>query len=463
MRVFRIIALAGLGVFLTACATAPQMSATRGEEPEQHFAQGNYLAAAEGFARLMESASGETRQQLQLRYIAALARGEQLAQAKQRFATVAPLSGDSTLALLYRLTQAHIAIAERQANLVLEILKPGVAPQAREDLHAEYHDLRALAYTLLGNRIETARELVQRETYLRDPALISANQRDIWQALASLTERALQQLRTAPPPDTLSGWMHLIEIAKVNQQRPLILKQQLQLWRQMYVNHPVQEQFLAGLMDRREEDVAYPDNIALLLPLTGKFNHPAQAIRDGFLAAYYSQTQKREQKIRIYDVSESPENIHQVYQNAVADGAEMIIGPLNKDAVTQLAQLEQIPVPTLTLNYLSEESQAPAKLFQFGLSPEDETIQVTERTWLDGHVKAAVLVPSGPWGERIFSVFKQRWEHMGGEVVEMQTYDATRNDFSRPIKMLLDIDASEQRRRLLRSVSKSSSVFFSDS
>ncbi|MFO7602232.1 MAG: penicillin-binding protein activator, partial [Gammaproteobacteria bacterium] len=35
----------------------------------------------------------------------------------------------------------------------------------------------------------------------------------------------------------------------------------------------------------------------------------------------------------------------------------------------------------------------------------------------------------------------------GGEVVEMQTYDATRNDFSRPIKMLLDIDASEQRRR----------------
>ena len=447
MRLYRFLYLPVLIATLTACATTTQISDGNVSEAEQLFQQGKHLESAEQLSQMAESASGYMRQRLLLRSVAAFARSEQLTKAKTLYQTLTPIITDSELSLLNHLAQAHIAIAERQPNLVLEALKENLIPQTAANLSAEYHDLRALAYTMLGNRIETARELVQREAYLRDPKLITANQHDIWQALASMTERALQQLRTAPPPDILSGWMHLIQITKANQLRPTLLKQQLLTWRQTYPTHPVQEHLLSSLMDRREEDVTYPENIALLLPLTGKFNHPAQAIRDGFLAAYYSRSQHTEQRIRIYDVGESTENIHQVYQNALDNGAKMIIGPLNKDAVLKLAEFDRIPVPTLTLNYLPDETEAPNKLYQFGLSPEEEAMQVSERTWLDGHVKAAILVPSGPWGERVYNVFKKRWEHMGGEVVEKQTYDATRNDFSRPIKMLLDIDESKQRRR----------------
>jgi len=447
MQLKRFISLAVLAAILTACATTLQLSDKNIADAELLIQQGKYQEAATQLSQLSASATGDTRQHLLLRYVAALARSAQLARAKQLYQTLTPVSTEPELNLLDRLAQANIAIAERQPTLVLNALKKPVTPTMPANLVAEYHDLRALAYTLLGNRIETARELVQRELFLHDPALISANQRDIWQALSPLSERALQQLRTAPPPDILSGWMQLIQIAKTDQLHPLVLKQKIQEWRQLYPDHPVRKQLLAGLMERRAEDVAYPDNIALLLPLTGKFNQPAHAIRDGFIAAYYSRTQHAKQTIRIYDVGDSVENIHKVYQKALDDGAKMVVGPLNKEAVLTLAEHDRIPVPTLTLNYLPEGIEPPAKLYQFGLSPEEEARLVTERTWLDGHVNAAVLVPSGPWGERVYNAFKQRWENMGGKVIEMQTYDATRNDFSRPISRLLNIDDSQRRRR----------------
>jgi len=448
----RILSLAVLVAILSACASTTLLNDKNIDQAEQLFQHGQYADAAKQFSQMAAAASGETRQRLLLREVAALARNNQIVKAKQLYQTLTPITVVTEPGLLNRLAQANIAIAERQPIIVLKALKDPVAPSTASNLIAEYHDLRALAYTLLGNRIEIARELVQRETYLQDPQLIKANQRDIWQALATLSERALQQLRTAPPPDTLSGWMQLIQIAKANQLHPRLLKQQIEAWRHLYPHHPAQEQLLAGLMDRREEDVAYPDNIALLLPLTGKFNQPAQAIRDGFLAAYYSRPQHQAQKIRIYDVGDSVENIHKVYQKALDNGAEMIIGPLNKESVLLLAEQDKISVPTLTLNYLPEGIEPPDKLYQFGLSPEDEAKLVTERTWLDGHVKGAVLVPSGPWGERVYNAFKTRWEHMGGEIAEMQTYDATRNDFSRPIKRLLNIDESQQRRRQISSL-----------
>ena len=86
-------------------------------------------------------------------------------------------------------------------------------------------------------------------------------------------------------------------------------------------------------------------------------------------------------------------------------------------------------------------------MFQFGLSPDEEAQQVAERTWLDGHVNAAVLVPIGPWGERVSMAFKTRWEEIGGRVIEQQPYNAARNDYSDPIRMLLNIDDSRRRYR----------------
>lgn len=81
------------------------------------------------------------------------------------------------------------------------------------------------------------------------------------------------------------------------------------------------------------------------------------------------------------------------------------------------------------------------------MSPEEEARQVAERTWLDGHVNAAVLTPTGPWGDRVHKAFSERWEELGGRVVEQQSYNSSKNDFSAPIRKLLNIDDSKRRYR----------------
>jgi outer membrane PBP1 activator LpoA protein len=254
-------------------------------------------------------------------------------------------------------------------------------------------------------------------------------------------------LRTNPPPDVLSGWMQLVQITKAYQLHPTSLKQAVSRWREAYPNHPVQPALLAELMDRRQEDIVTPDNIALLLPLSGKFATAAAAVQDGVLAAYYSRNPKTAQTIRVYDTG-SGTDILTIYKQAINEGAQFVIGPLDKDRIEKLAQSEDLPVPTLALNYIDRE-EVPPTLYQFGLSPEEEAVQVAERTWLDGHVNAAVLVPMGPWGDRVAAAFRTRWEEIGGRVVEQQSYNAARNDYSNPIRMLLNIDDSQRRYRSL--------------
>ncbi len=453
----KILALAALALLYlahTGCTTVPETGVAADDETRAValFQREQFLDAARLYGELARQAEGTTRLRYLLRQAAALARADRLAPALQIYrAMEADLAGVSPA--LRILTRAQLRLAERKPERVLELLAEPLDPTAPPELQAEYHAVRAAAYTMLGQRLENSRELVARGFYLLDPEVQLANQQAIWASLATLSGRSLQQLRVAPPPDVLSGWMELVAIAKKYQLRPQLLQQELARWRNDYPNHPARRELLEGLLSRRQEDVTYPDHIALILPLSGRYARAAEAIRDGFLSAYYEHRPKREQQVRIYDIGADPANVQTVYQQAVAAGAQFVVGPLSKAATDALAATGELPVPTLALNYASIE-EVPANLYQFSLSPEEEARQVAQRTWLDGHVNAVALVPSGPWGERVFQAFATRWEELGGTLLERQSYNATDNDFSLPIKRLLNIDESRRRYRRLHTLLK---------
>ncbi len=441
-----------LMLLLAACAgvkpTAPSLD-QQIASAQQAYENGEFAMAARSYLQLAQQAQPPQRQDLQLRAADALIRAQDLTQAQRVIAQVPPTTDDPVLLLRVRLLSTRIALAQRHGEAALKVLGAAPPEQAKSELKAEYHGLRADAFALQGNHLETARELVQRERFLSDPQTIESNQQQIWQALAMLTPRALQQLRTSPPPDVLSGWMALVQIAKTYQLQPQQLKAHLAQWRTEYPDHPVLKKILDALLGRRREEVAYPDHIALLLPFSGKFAESADALRDGFLAAYYTHHPSDDQVIRIYDVGNNPADVLNVYHQAVQDGAQFIVGPLDKDAVNVLAHQDKLPVPTLALNYSEDLNHYPPNLYQFSLSPEDEAHQVAERTWLDGYVNGATLTPVGSWGQRIYEAFAERWQQLGGHIVSNESYNPSESDFSAPIRRLLAIDQSRQRHRRL--------------
>ncbi|MFX8098647.1 penicillin-binding protein activator, partial [Acinetobacter baumannii] len=58
------------------------------------------------------------------------------------------------------------------------------------------------------------------------------------------------------------------------------------------------------------------------------------------------------------------------YERAVADGSQLVIGPLGRAEVDALFSRGQLPVPVLALN--RGNVRPPAGAASFSLSPEDE-------------------------------------------------------------------------------------------
>ena len=139
------------------------------------------------------------------------------------------------------------------------------------------------------------------------------------------------------------------------------------------------------------------EQIALLLPLSGRTARVGQAVQNGFMGAYFSAISGLDemQSIRVYDVNaEGGASI--AYATAVADGAQFVIGPLLRNSVIALANDILVPVPILTLNYLPDDTLAPPGLYQFALAPEDEASSAAVRAFGDGYTRAVALVPEGP-------------------------------------------------------------------
>ena len=149
----------------------------------------------------------------------------------------------------------------------------------------------------------------------------------------------------------------------------------------------------------------------------------------------------------------SVESHKKTFDQAVKDGAQLILGPLGREAVESVMRQASIKVPTLMLNHTDEDPGAISKyLFEFGLPPEQEARQVAERAYLDGHRMAAVLYPKSPWGERMMAAWQDHWLRLGGVVVASQSYNEADVDYSEPIKNLLNITQSETRKSQIEAI-----------
>jgi hypothetical protein len=360
--------------------------------------------------------------------------------------TAAQLS--NTQRQFYTTIRARLALTRNDADQVLMLLQ--TVPTAAY-LKADYYRLRAEAWQRKGNFIASIHERIRLDPLLDEPDQRLANHSAIWLALTSLTAAELQQLLTAPPPDPLSGWVELAELARLNQQQPDTLADAISRWQIRYPGHPASEGFTGKLASGMRLAGQPPQQLALLLPLTGTLANAAAAIRDGLLAAYYNMPgDSRRPVIKIHDVSGDPESITDSYRQAVSGGAQFVIGPLRKEAVQILAQ-QPLPVPVLALNRAGADSVSNPMLYQFGLAPEDEAREVARRAWQDGHRRAIALVPGGSWGERVYNAFLEEWQQLGGRLLEMERYPAGEPDHGQQISALLNLDSSRQRhQRLVR-------------
>ncbi len=424
---------------------------------EDYTQSGKFLDAALMYSRLAATVPEPTKQHYQLLATESLLNGHYLVQAIQLLDEINIDGLEEPFLIRKTLLEAKIALVKNKPDVTLELLEPLRNLTSTTELVAQTHATRADAYSMSGNILETARERILLESLITDEDQRRENQLQILTALARLSDYALQQLITEPPPNELSGWLELSRIARAYKKRPDELDTQINKWRLSYPQHSAHNDVVEKLLFREEVEIFSPRKIALLLPSRNKFAKAATAIKNGFLSVYFAQPDEENRPVlKFYDSGNDAESFWAAYNTAIADGADFIVGPLDKPSVNLLSESADLDVPTMALNYSGTVSNSdntpgstPKNLFQFGLSPEDEAEQVAERAWLNGYNSALILVPQGKWGERVHHAFKHRWEQLGGVVAEYQTYNPQKNDFSGPIRKVLNIDESERRHSLL--------------
>jgi outer membrane PBP1 activator LpoA protein len=372
-------------------------------------ALGNYQDAAQLYLNAATAAGIPEKYSLQLLAAGSLIRGGAFPPATRLLDELqaAPLDDDLRQRLVIQ--RATLALAEQRPDQVLALLQTVPANTA---YRADYHRLRAEAYYC-----------------------------------------ELQSLRTAPPPDPLSGWMELVELSRLYLQQPDTLAGVIPHWQQRYPGHPAGQLFLGRLLETLRAAGQTPEHIAILLPLTGKLASAAQAVRDGIMAAYYdTPDSNRRPALRIYDSGATADNALAAYQLAVSNGANFVIGPLLKESVEALAQLHPLPVPVLGLNQLENPGLANPALFQFGLAPEDEAREAARLAWRNGLSRGIALLPDTDWGERVYAAFAAEWQSLGGQLLEAQRYDDSQTDHNQAISSVLNLDSSKARHRQLANV-----------
>jgi outer membrane PBP1 activator LpoA protein len=340
------------------------------------------------------------------------------------------------------LMEAELALARNDAAGALALLAAptGAVP---EDRAPRYYELRARANTSRNDILDAIADRVALDNLLEEGSDKAANAAEIRALVAQLPEEDLRlRLREADRNDPLYPWLLAGARAKAEASGSVgSYASEIASTRPMEASAPA-----VVLHDIERETFG---RVALLLPSKGPLAAASAAVREGIFAAYFADPNPRP-AIKVYDVGATVEEALAAYQLALADGAERVLGPISREAVTALFQSDVPRVPTLALNYADAPALPPPGSLQFALLPEEEAVSAADRMIHRGLKRALVLVPRDEVGQRAAAAFGERLRAQGGVVAGQAEYDPAAADQSSEIRKLTGIEQSQARLQFLR-------------
>ena len=365
--------------------------------------------------------------------------------------SINPDNLDNRSFVRHSLLSANIYIANNQLEFASQVLQTtrfnALTGRQKSELRIEIIQLQADIAIALGNYPLGLEKLIKLSRLAKRKSDIRAIHDQIWTILYLVPYEVLSEKNKKNYQHR--GWLKLAASSREYQLHPNEQAKIFSAWRRNWKNHPAAKNppsYFGGSSFWNSN----PDSIGLLVPLQENYLTPSKTLIDGFMDAYYSamnlptKKSKKLPEIRIYDSSSG--EIAAVYNQAVKDGMDLIIGPMRQSEVEALGKLDDLPVPTISLNRLDSSSAASTdNLYQFGLSTEDELTQIANRAWQRGRRNILMISPDNSWGRKSADFMRQHWVTKGGSMVEDVRYPISVNDFTKFLKQPLQIDLSEKR------------------
>ncbi len=159
--------------------------------------------------------------------------------------------------------------------------------------------------------------------------------------------------------------------------------------------------------------------VGLLLPMSGTYQRLGAALFQAAELSLFHRVSTVE--LLLYDTKGTPEGAAVACRNALANGAQVLLGPVfskNVEAVAPIARLADITV----LSFTNDRRVAGGGVFILGLTPEEQVERVISYARRQGLESMAALVPDSSYGNKVLNAVNLSGEKYGIQLQSIVQY-----------------------------------------
>jgi Periplasmic binding protein len=197
---------------------------------------------------------------------------------------------------------------------------------------------------------------------------------------------------------------------------------------QFTTSGPAQEPIVAGTGQVK---------VGLILPLSapGNAGVAAQSMKNAAEMAL-AEFQNPNIQLLIKDDGGNPQGAQQGTQQALDEGAEIILGPLFAASVPATAQLARTRGVSV-IAFSTDSSVAGRGVYLLSFLPESDVNRIIEYSASIGKRSFAALLPENAYGNVVEATFKQAVGRKGGRIIAFEKYGADRAAAARNVAQAL--------------------------
>jgi ABC-type branched-subunit amino acid transport system substrate-binding protein len=179
------------------------------------------------------------------------------------------------------------------------------------------------------------------------------------------------------------------------------------------------------------------NKVGLILPLSASGNAgvAAQSMKNSAEMAL-AEFQNPNIQLLIKDDSGSPQGAAQGAQQALEEGAEIILGPLFALSVPSTAQVTRARSVSV-IAFSTDSSVAGRGVYLLSFLPESDVNRIVEYSASVGKKSFAALLPDNAYGNVVEAAFKSAVGRRGGRIVAFEKYGADRATPARSVAQAL--------------------------
>ena len=313
--------------------------------------------------------------------------------------------GLNQLSLAWQHLQAAQQLLEQQTELVHSLTFYQTFAQVQEQ--------RGLAIAVLAAKLNA---------FALNNNAGDAEISDIWQRFSTLAPWQLTELKQQTIP-YLNGWLQLTQYANRFGDNSAQLIRYLSQWRNQYPSHPAQAlipQLEAQLNDVDNTRFSKVENVAVLLPLSGRQQLAGKAAQEGILAAYNNNN-----SVTLHFIDTNQLDYDSLANKFHELQVDHVIGPLLKQNVERYLKQSELALPVLLLNIPNQ--QLADNQVAISMRPEDEAAQAATHLSAKAYQQPLVLVQNDAVSQRIADAFIQQWQLIRGKKPETLVIDSGSN------------------------------------